>query len=83
MFVSVFMFFSQAPVPEDSEEQLNLILPGCLLPYQKEIKKLFFSEKQKFLSNKRFAAIFAKTSLRPVFKNRNSFKKLISKTKIV
>ena len=83
VFVSVFMFFSQAPVPEVNEEQLNLILPGCLLPYQEEIKKLFFSEKQKFLNNKRFAAVFAKTSLRPVFKNRNSLKKLISKTKIV
>ena len=42
VFVSVFMFFVHAPIPEDSEEQLNLVLPGCLLPYQKEIKKLFF-----------------------------------------
>jgi len=33
--------------------------------------------------NKRFAAVFSKTSLIPVFKNRNSLKKLISKTKIV
>ena len=85
VFVSVFLFLflSQAPAPEVIEEQLNLILPGCLLPYQKEIKRLIFIEKQKFLKNKRFAAVFSKTSLNPVFKNRNSLKKLISKTKIV
>ena len=77
------MFYIQDSKPENNEEQLNLILLGCLLPYQKEIKQLFFSEKQKFLSNKRFAAGFAKTSLNPVFKNRDSLKKLISKTKIV
>ena len=80
----LFLCFSQqAPIPEDREEQLNLILPGCLLPYQKEINKLFFSEKQKFLCNKRFAAVFARTSLNPVIKNKNSLKKLIIKTKIV
>ena len=60
-----FIFCSQAIIPEETEDQLNLILPGCLLPYQKEIKILFFCEKQKFLCNKRFAAVFAKTSLNP------------------
>ena len=50
---------------------------------KRRFKNMFFSEKQKFLCNKRFAAVFAKTSLHPVIKNRNSLKKLISKTKIV
>ena len=81
VFVSVYLFFLQASKPEKSGEQLNLILPDCLLPYQKEITKVFFTEKQKFLCNERFAAVFAKTSLKPVFKNRNSLKKLISKQK--
>ena len=77
------MCYIQDSKPESNEEQLDLIIPGCLLPYQKDIKQLFFSEKQKFLNNKRFAAVFAKTSINPVFKNRDRLKKLISKTKIV
>ena len=79
-----FCFFicSQGTILEETEDQLNFILPGCLLPYQKEIKNLFFCEKQKFLRNKRFSAVFAKTSFNPVFTNRNSLKKLISKTKV-
>jgi len=39
--VSVFLLCLQDKIQEDKEEQLNFILPGCLIPYQKEIKRLF------------------------------------------
>ena len=77
-----FCFWPQDKTQEDKDEQLNFILLGCLIPFQKEINSLFFTEKQKFLRNKRFSSVFSKTSLNPVFKNRNNLKKLISKTKI-
>ena len=80
--VSVFLLCLQDKIQEDKEEQLNFILPGCLIPFQKEIKRLFVKEKMKFLRNKRFSIIFSKCSLKPVFKNRDNLKKLISKTKI-
>ena len=86
--VSVFLLCLQDKIQEDREEQLNFILLGCLIPFQKEINSLFFAEKQKFLRNKRFSSVFAKdeeaikSSLKPVFKNRDNLKKLISKAEI-
>ena len=80
--VSVFLLLSQDEIQGDKEEQLNFNLLGCLIPFQKEINSLFFAEKQKFLRNKRFSSVFSKSSLKPVFKNRDNLKKLISKTKI-
>ena len=80
--VSVFLLCLQDKIQENKEDQLNFILPGCLIPFQKEIKRLFLREKLKFLRNKRFSLIFSNSSLKPVFKNRDNLKKLISKTKI-
>ena len=77
--VSVFLLCLQ---DDNQEDQLNFILPVCLIPFQKEIKRLFAKEKMKFLRNKRFSFIFSNTSLKPVFKNRDNLKKLISRTKI-
>ena len=74
------MFFIQASTPDDSEKQLNLILLVVYYLIKRRLKHVF-SEKQKFLCNTRFAAVFAKTSLNPVIKNRNSLKELISKQK--
>ena len=82
LFCFCFSVLLQVQIQEDKEDQLNFILPGCLLPFQKEINSLFFVEKQRFLRNKRFFDVFSKTSLKPVFRNRNNLKKLISKTKI-
>ena len=75
------MFFKQVPILEDIEEQLNLIPPVCLPPYKKEINSLFSAEKQKFLFKKRFGAIFSKTRLKSVCKNRNSLKNISVKQK--
>ena len=61
------------------DEALNFILPGCLCPFKDEINRMFVSEKQKFLANKRFRAIFANTTLMPLFQNRKKLKKLISR----
>ena len=59
-----FSVWAQDQIQEDKEEQLNIILPGCLLPFHKEINSLFFAEKQKFLKIRDFT-IFSKTSLKP------------------
>ena len=64
------------------DEALNFILPGCLYPFKDEICRMFANEKQKFLANKRFKAIFANTTLMPIFQNRKNLKKLVSRTKI-
>ena len=59
-FCFCFFVSLQVQIQEDKEDQLNFILPGCLLPFQKEIISLLFVEKQKFLRNKRFLDVFPK-----------------------
>jgi len=74
--------FVQGINPDSKDERLNFILPGCLTPFKDEICKMFAIEKRKFLANKRFLAVFQKTSLQPVFSNRQNLKKLVSRSKI-
>ena len=62
--------------------RLNLVLPGSLLPFKKEISEIFRLEKARFISNPRFQKVFAKTDIQPVFMNRPNLKKLIVRTKI-
>ena len=63
--------------------RLNLVVPGSLLPFQKEISNIFRLEKAKFISNPRFHKVFAKIDIQPVFTNRSNLKKLVVRTKIV
>ena len=63
--------------------RLNMVLPGSLQPFKKEICNIFRLEKAKFISNPRFHKIFAKVDIKPVFSNRPNLKKLLVRTKIV
>ena len=63
--------------------RLNLVLPGSLLPFKKEISEIFRVEKARFINNLRFQKVFAKIDIQPVFINRPNLKKLIVRTKIV
>ena len=47
--IDLFLFFicSQAITPGKTDGPFNLILPGCLLSYQKEIKKIVFFVKSR------------------------------------
>ena len=80
MFVP-FCFFQEINSDREDEAR-NFILPGCLYPFKDEICRMFANEKQKFLANKRFKAIFANTTLMSIFQNRKKLKKLVSRTKI-
>ena len=61
----------------------NLVLPGTLMPYKKDIARIFNSEKTNFLSKKRFNNVFANIEVQPVYQNRANLKKLIVRTKLV
>ena len=63
--------------------RLNLVLPGSLQPFKKEISNIFRLEKAKFINNPRFHKVFAKVDIQPVFSNRPNLKKLLVRTKIV
>ena len=67
---------------EDSCEQVNLIIPGSLLCFKKEIGNIFEKEKLLLYKKKRFEKNFRNIKIKPVFTNRNSLKKLIVKTKL-
>ena len=61
--------------------RLNMVLPGSLQPFKKEICNIFRLEKAKFISNPRFHKIFAKVDIKPVFSNRPNLKKTACKDK--
>ena len=61
----------------------NLVLPGTLMPFKKEISNIFRLEKVSFLSKKRFANVFADIEIQPVYQNRANLKKLVVRTKVV
>ena len=63
--------------------KVNLVLPGTLLPFKKEISNIVRVEKANFLSKKRFANVFADIEIQPVFSNRANLKKLVVRTKVV
>ena len=79
MFFPVFYPLFQE---EDSFEQVNLIIPGSLVCFKKEIGIIFEKEKRMLNKKKRFEKIFRNVKIKPVFTNRNSLKKLIVKTKL-
>ena len=63
--------------------KVNLVLPGSLMPFKKDITNIFRVEKVNFWSKKRFANVFADLEIQPVFLNRANLKKLVVRTKIV
>jgi len=63
--------------------KVNLVLPGSLMPFKKEISNIFRVEKANFLSKKRFANVFADIEIQPVFSHRANLKKLVVRTKVV
>ena len=63
--------------------KVNLVLPGSLMPFKKEISNIFRVEKANFLSKKRFANVFADIEIQSVFSNRANLKKLVVRTKVV
>ena len=62
--------------------RVNLVLPGSLMQFNKEIKEIFRREKARFLANKRFSHIFSNIDLGHVFANNANLKKLIVRTKV-
>ena len=67
---------------KDSSEQLNLILPGSLLPFKQQIGKMFEKELEMLCKKSRFEKVFRNIKIKPVFTNRTNVKQLIVKTKI-
>ena len=61
--------------------KVNLVLPGILRPFKKEISNIFRAEKTNFLCKKRFANVFADIEIQPVFQNRANLKKKKCKIK--
>ena len=63
--------------------KVNLVLPGSLMPFKKEISNIFRVEKANFFGKKRFANVFADIDIQPVFQNGANLKKLVVITKAV
>ena len=82
-FNSVYLCFVVDAIVFQEDGRLNMVLPGSLLPYKKEICEIFRVEKAKFMFNPRFQKAFASTDIQPVFINRPNLKKLIVRTKLV
>ena len=79
MFFPVFYPLFQE---EDSFEQLNIIVPGSLICFKQEIRKIFEQEMLLLNKKKRFEFFFRNVKIKPVFTNRNNVKKLIVKTNL-
>ena len=79
VFLFVFLFLFQA---EDSIENLNMIVPGSLLFFKKEINNMFDKEFIQLCKKPRFDKIFRNVKIKPIFTNKSNVKKLIVKTKI-
>ena len=83
MCVFVFFIFSVYIFQEEDEfNQVNLVVPGSLLPLKNEVVKIFENEKQKLFQKERFAKLFRNISISAIFTNRSNLKKLVVKTKI-
>ena len=74
--VSSFCFAFQETDPFN---QINLVVPGSLLPFKKEINEIFEKENQALFRKKRYAKVFRDVSILPIFSNRKKLKKLGSK----
>ena len=78
LFLRLYFVFQET----DPFSSVNLILPGSLLPFKKEIVNIFRNEKQILFRKQRYAKVFRDISIEPVFANRSRFKNLVVKTKI-
>ena len=78
LFLCLYFVFQET----DPFSSVNLILPGSLLPFKKEIVNIFRNEKQILFRKQRYAKVFRDISIEPVFSNRSSIKNLVVKTKI-
>ena len=67
---------------EDSFNQINLVVPGSLLPFKKEVVDIFENEKQKLFRKERYAKVFRNVRISAIFKSRSNLKNLVVKTKI-
>ena len=76
------MFFYPLFQAQDTFERLNLIVPGSLLCFKKDIGKLFGKELLFCAKKTRLEKIFRNKNNKPVFMNRNDLKKLVVKTKL-
>ena len=77
--VFLFMFVFQKIDPFSG---VNMIMPGSLLPFKKEIVDIFRKEKQILFRKQRYAKVFRDISIAPIFSNRRSIKNLLVKSKI-
>ena len=62
--------------------RLNMVLPGSLKPFEKDISEIFRLEKARLIYNQRFKHIFTKIDIQPVFMNKSNLKKMVVKTNI-
>ena len=79
LFLRLYFVFQET----DPFSSVNLILPGSLLPFKKEIVEIFRKEKAVLFRKQRYAKIFRDISIEPIFSNRSSIKNLVVKAKIV
>ena len=75
-------FCSFAFQETDPFNQVNLVIPGSLLPFKKEIVNIFEKEKLILFRKKRYAKVFRDISILPIFSNRKNLKNLVVKTKV-
>ena len=62
--------------------RVNLILPGSLMPLNKEITDIVRIEIARFIANQRFSKVFSNIDLKHMFANKANLKKLIVRTKV-
>ena len=59
---------------EEDFNQVNLVIPGSLLPLKTEVVNIFEKEKQKLFRKERFAKVFKNISISAIFLNRKNLK---------
>ena len=60
----------------DIFDQANLVIPGSLLPFKKEIVNIFEKEKQILFRKSRYAKVFRNISIKPIFLTGETYKTL-------
>ena len=60
--------------------RLNLVLPGVLTPFKKEISNIFRLEKARIVYNRLFAKIFTNIDIQPVLTNKANLKENVVST---
>ena len=67
-------FCSFAFQETDPFNRVNLVIPGSLLPFKKEINSIFEKEKQNLFRKKRYAKVFRDKCILPIFSKRKNQK---------